>query len=279
MSSEESPATPTTPTTPTSQQQENVFLVESVPRGFHNAIEILNILPEAIIDEMAFKILCNLTHNTTSSHSTQQQQPLSVDQIVHTLTFDLKFHLQQILFQQQLTSQRMRTPLQRQLVKDEKDLLERSVSQEIQNALNCLTFIYKSAIRNKVSTAVTFGKCLRRQTQMETGRIKILSQHYANLYVVEKNDQEKENTTKKSIGKMDSVFNLQRLKAMDWKLSVSMSSFCCENLNDAKVTLVFTLDDRQNNRQVNKHSVELSLEEFKQFYASFADMANLITTL
>lgn len=276
MSSEESPATPTTPTTPTTSQ-ENVFLVESVPRGFHNAIEILNMLPEAIIDEMAFKILCNLTH-TTTSHSTQQ--PLSVDQIVHTLTYDLKFHLQQILFQQQLTSQRMRTPLQRQLVKDEKDLLERSVSQEIQNALNCLTFIYKSAIRNKVSTAVTFGKCLRRQTQMDTGRIKILSQHYAHLYVVEKNDLEKEQkTTKKSIGKMDSVFNLQRLKAMDWKLSVSMSSFCCENLNDAKVTLVFTLDDRQNNRQVNKHSVELSLEEFRQFYASFADMANLITTL
>ena len=73
----------------------------------------------------------------------------------------------------------------------------------------------------------------------------------------------------------DQIFNLQKLKGMDWKLSVSMASFCCEQLNDAKVTLIFTLDQSTN----DKHTVELSLEEFKQFYSSFAEMANLLQTL
>ena len=271
MSSEESssPATPTTPTTSDHQQQtsnENVFLVESVPRGFHSAIEILNILPEALIDEMAFKILANLNNN--NHHSS-----INVDQLVHTLTFDLKFNLQQILFQQQLSSQKMRTPLQRQLITDEQDLLERSVSQEIQNALHCITFIYKSAMRNKVTSAAMFAKCIRRQTQMETNRIRILQQHYHRSLSL---------SDDKVMSK--TMFHLQRLKGMDWKLSASMSSFCCEQLNDAKVTLVFTLDEDRaqsssSSVKVTKHSVELSLEEFKQFYASFADMANLITTL
>lgn len=266
MSDTTTASSPVTPTTPTATD-ENVFLVESVPRGFHSAVETLNILPESLIDEVAYKTLANIMNKQSNNLSTS----VNVDELAQKLKFDLKFDLQQLLFKEQLLAQKMRTKLQRLQVTDEQDLIERSVGQEIQNVINCITYIYKSAIHNRVNSS-NFVKCIRRQTQMSVNMIKILQQHYHNI--VDNHSQQQQQTS----------FNLQRLKDLDWKLSVSMSSYCCEQLNDAKVTLIFTLNnnsvaDNDNNTSTTKHSLELSLEEFKQFYTSFAEMANLITTL
>jgi hypothetical protein len=253
MTEDYTTASPSTPTTTENQTSspEATFLTESVPRGFHSAIEILNKLPEPLVDEMAYKVLLNVNRQTLG---------VEVDEIVHKLQFDFKFDLQQLLFQEQLRSQKLRTQLQRVQISDEQGVQERSVAQEIQNVLNVIAYLYKSAIRNQVNSSMFF-KCIRKQTQMEPGFIKILQQHY--------HDQQSQNT------KVAETFKLQRLKGMDWKLSVSMASFSCEQLNDAKVTLIFTLDKAGN----EKHTVELSLEEFKQFYASFAEMADLLQTL
>lgn len=72
------------------------------------------------------------------------------------------------------------------------------------------------------------------------------------------------------------AFELQRLKCMDWKLSVGLASHCCQNLSSARVTVTFTVEKEQKEEQF---TMDLTLEEFQELHQHFAEMAEAVNQL
>lgn len=73
----------------------------------------------------------------------------------------------------------------------------------------------------------------------------------------------------------DKPFSLNRLRKIDWKLSVGVASHCCNNLSSAYVTLSFIMDSG-NLDKVETHTIELSIPEFYDLVKNFNDMSSLM---
>lgn len=75
------------------------------------------------------------------------------------------------------------------------------------------------------------------------------------------------------------LVDIGRLLALDWKLSASLSSHCCENLSDATVTLMLTLGHGSGLQETTQHVLELSLQEFREMCDHFKHMEQMIDML
>lgn len=73
----------------------------------------------------------------------------------------------------------------------------------------------------------------------------------------------------------DKPFSLNRLRKIDWKLSVGVASHCCNKLSSGYVTLTFILESGDL-KKVEKHTFELSIPEFYDLVKNFTDMSSLM---
>ena len=201
---------------------------QSVPEGFHTAVDDVNRVHPDIISEMSHKTVMFILGKGLGCFVDDYQSWIS-------------------------------------------DVNNQSLSeQQVENVINLLLYIFRTARQFRVSAA-DFPKLLRSNTQIQVNKIKVMYSEYEIL--LQQTKFRDEEGSSEEVKKILDDFELPRLKHLDWKLSIGTASSACENLQSAKVTVTMLMTNSQ------RHTIDLTLSEFKQMYSDFSDMSGLLDSL
>lgn len=129
--------------------------------------------------------------------------------------------------------------------------------EEFDTLQKVLYYIFKNAYLLNVQST-DFPKFIRKYSQMSVPHIKILTEVY------EKNPS------------VNNLFDIGRLKNLEWKFGVGISSSLCSNLYLPFITLLFTIE--KDNNLVN-YCIEVTLEEFQDLKQNFKEMSQMFNNL
>lgn len=181
--------------------------LETVPKGFHSSVEVLNENKIDLIKDIGNKTIKNI-----------QCQGIGCQ-------FEDYFNL---------------------LKKEDYDILTKLIY-----------YIFKNAFLLNVSSS-DFPKLLRKYSQMSSTHIKVLSEIY------DKNPN------------LNNLFEIGKLKNLEWKFGVGISSSLCSNLSLPFITLIFTIEK---DSKINNFCIELSIEEFQNLKQNFKEMNQMFNNL
>lgn len=115
-------------------------------------------------------------------------------------------------------------------------------------------------------------KHLRRFTQLSVEHIEAIRDEYAASYIVAQRQMPEGQ-------QRHHLVDIGRLLSLDWKLSASLASHCCEKLSEATVTLVLTLGHSDGLQSTSQHVLDLSIPEFRELCDHFSQMGQMIDML
>lgn len=133
-----------------------------------------------------------------------------------------------------------------------------------QECINALTFMFRSAAEHKLSWEKVTEEL---KASMEWSELAILvighiwKEEGASIIDIQQR-----------------MLNIGQLVSMEWRLGISMSSNTCRALNSPYVTLVFTVVNDVVTGTTKKYSMELSMQQFRNFSTQLKEMSSLLET-